>query len=84
MSKKLYIYEDRSPVSTGYHNGGGLVVITGDDPQTVWEKSDEYADIVQYRGKDAGKADLSQPDRVIDVPDSEPDALYVFPDAGCC
>ena len=82
--KKLYIYEYISPISTNYHDGGGLVIVTDGDPQAAWEKTNNYAEIVRRFGKDCEKADLSQPDRVIDVPDSEPDVVYVFLDAGCC
>ena len=80
MTKKLYVFENVAPVSSAYHDGGGLVIVTSGDPIVAWRGSDSYS-----RGE-YGKeeADLSNPDMVYDVADDAPDAVIVFPDAGCC
>lgn len=72
MNKKLYIYEEAAcDVTDSYHGGGGVVIITAGDPQEAWEA-----------GNNAG--DLGDPDRVIEVPATENDAVIIFPDSGCC
>lgn len=72
--KKLYIYEYVDDVSNNYHSGGGLVIITSGNPSDVWR--------AERRNPD--REDLGEPDRIIDVADTEADAVYPFQDAGCC
>lgn len=77
--KKLYVFENPlCTVSDRWHSGGGIVIVTGADnnPSDVWRISP------QRETNDDGE--LGDPDYVYDVPDSSPDAVIVFPDAGCC
>lgn len=81
--KKLYIYEDLDEITDSWHDGGGVVIVTGGDPDEAWR-----ADVAK-RYEDASfqpklLTELGEPARVIEVPDTEEDSVLVFPDAGCC
>ena len=77
MSKKLYIYESVDGLTTMYHDGGALLILTDRDPQAELEAADDWTE----RHK-APK--LGDPDRVIEVADTEENSVLIFPDAGCC
>ena len=76
--KKLYIFENPlCEVTTRWHSGGGIVIVTdSDNPSDVWRISS------QRESNDDG--DLGDPDYVYDVSDDSPDTVIVFPNAGCC
>lgn len=89
MSKKLYIYEYVSKITTSWHDGGGLVIVTAGDPSDAWR--DENERIAAEHPSNRIHLDpkyiiqeLPEPDRVIEVPDDTPDMVMTFPDAGCC
>jgi hypothetical protein len=82
MSKKIYIYEYVDELTTNYHDGGGLVIITGADPQEALDN--ERAELAEKHGAKLRLTKLPEPDRVIEIPDTEQDAIIEFPDTGCC
>jgi len=88
VSKNLYIYNYVSRVTTNYHNGGSLVIITSGDPQNAWveycvRRAEQFAYDKDGELKLA-LTELGEPNRVIAVAGSEPDEIFVFADAGCC
>lgn len=85
MAKKLYVYENAEcAVSTGYHEGGGVIVITAGDPCEAWRASGDYASVTGKYGYPDDKGELGEPDHVIPVPDDTDDLVVAFPDQGCC
>lgn len=86
MSKKLYLYDRVDIVSSAWHKDGGLIIITAGDPQEAYDR-EVFAPLVDESWSGV-KADdqhaLPEPTRVIDLHESEADAVYVFPDSGCC
>lgn len=82
MTKKLYIYDQIDGLTTNYHDGGSLVIVTAGDPQEALD-----ADRTAAYGKFGDKpflTKLPEPDRVIEVADSTPEEVFEFPDSGCC
>ena len=79
--KKLYIYESIDSITGCWHSDGGLVIVTGGDPVDAWAEDVRKLPKSEREGL---RRDLPEPDRVIPVGDGEADAVYVFPDAGCC
>lgn len=89
MSKKLYIYKYVDGITTNYHDGGGLVIISASTPTEAWRANNEriaaeHPSNKVYLDAETIVQELPEPDRVIEVPDSESDAVIVFPNAGCC
>ncbi len=89
MSKKLYVYEYVEKLTTSWHDGGGLVIVTTGDPSDAWQA--ENARIAAEHPSNAVYLDpaqiiqvLPEPDHVYEVPDDSPDAVIKFPDQGCC
>jgi hypothetical protein len=81
---KLYLYKRVIGVTGSFHDEGGLVIITGDDPAVRWDI--HATKVNEFSGTELNTVALytREPDLVLDVPpDTEP-AVYVFPDAGCC
>lgn len=82
----VYIWEDLDHVSDNCHEQGGLVIVAAS-----LERCHELAAMqtVTYSYRNDGvpiqtiKID-KPPTRVIPCGPDEPEALYVFPDAGCC
>jgi hypothetical protein len=82
---KLYIYEYVGGISSSYHDGGGLVIITDRDPADVWREH------VGPAKSSSSSYDLDPetlvgktPDLVLDIGDQSPERIFIFPDAGCC
>ena len=82
MSKKLYVYEYVDGLTQSYHGGGGLMILTAGDPQEALnaQRAAEYA---KY-DDEPFLTELPEPTRVIEVVDTEADAVFEFPDEGCC
>lgn len=88
---QIYVYEDVDVVSMGYHCGGGLVIVTGREPQQVWS---EYVrgeiEATTWKGSPFGT--LEKPvDRLPPYATAvysdytiDRERIFVFPDAGCC
>lgn len=81
---KTYIYKYLSNITTNYHSGGGLLIVTDIDPQDEWNN---YVDVNNY-SVDAWETNfnkfiLPEPDMVYECSATEK-AVFVFEDAGCC
>ena len=89
MSKKIYIYEDVQKVTTSWHDGGGVVIITAGDPSDAWRLNNakiaaEHSSNSVYLDPKHIVQELPEPDLVIEVSEDTQDDVIVFPDAGCC
>ena len=76
----IYIWNYTSPVSTEYHDGGGLLIVADslEDARDQWSKYAADQDLSDE------EAVLSDPDHVFPTSqDAEPQVM-VFLDAGCC
>lgn len=85
--KKLYVYEDLDvcdPGSGAYHTMGGLIVVTAGYPNDVVKAGTGNEYTVRDGETVTVKHGLPEPSHVYVVPDDSPDAVIVFPDAGCC
>jgi len=82
MSKKLYIYNQIDGLTTSYHDGGSLVIITAGDPQIALDASRRKA-YGKY-GDEPFLTNLPEPDRVVVVADATEEEIFEFPDSGCC
>ncbi len=83
---KTYVWEYVSEITTNWHNGGGLLIITDGDPQTKWnEYRQEQLDNEEYNA-DSLRTDLPEPSLVYacDFDSGSLFSVMVFPDAGCC
>lgn len=83
MGKKLYVYEslDRcDPASGAWHPEGGLIVVTAGYPNDAVPRGTGNS----FRADGVENYGLPEADHVYDVPDETPDAVIVFPNAGCC
>jgi hypothetical protein len=83
---KTYVWEYVSEITTNWHNGGGLLIITDGDPQTKWnEYRQEQIDNEEYNA-DSLRTDLPEPSLVYacDFDSGSLFSVMVFPDAGCC
>ena len=80
---KAYVWEYTSDVTTNYHSGGGLLIVTERDPQQVW---DEYRTepIDDYYADNELTVELPAPDLIYEVTGDAEEKLVVFPDSGCC
>jgi hypothetical protein len=82
---KTYVWEFVSQVTTDWHNGGGLLIITDIDPQDQWK---EYRENKINHGESWESWDkltekLPEPDFSYDCY-ADFRGVWVFPDAGCC
>ena len=80
-----YIYEDPTfSVSSNYHSGGSVLLITDDDPNAA------LARLLPYREQSWGgpwgvrEGEEFEPTASYELANPEPERLFVFPDAGCC
>ena len=74
----IYIWDYTSPVSTEYHDAGGLLIVAESLTAARHQWSKYAADW------DIGEAVLSDPDHTFPTSqDAEPQVM-VFVDAGCC
>jgi hypothetical protein len=83
---KTYVWEYVSEITTNWHNGGGLLIITDGDPQIKWnEYRQEQLDNEEYNA-DSLRTDLPEPSLVYacDFDSGSLFSVMVFPDAGCC
>lgn len=87
---KIYIYKDVSPVSTSWHDGGGVIITTDRTPQEAWT---QYWDDVIIKNRDDSfykekyieiqKSVLGDADKVYETNANE-EQVIIFEDAGCC
>ena len=66
---KLFIWESLDGLTDSYHDGGGLVVVA--------EDLDKAKTMNEAIGDNL-------PDKVYDLKGKNEEAVYVFPDSGCC
>lgn len=66
---KLFIWDYLCELTDSYHNGGGLVVVA--------------EDLDKAKALNGAIGD-NPPDRVYDLKGKNEEAVYVFPDSGCC
>lgn len=87
---KIYVYDNVDVVSMEYHCGGGLVIVTGREPQQVWS---EYVRAQIEETTWGGPfGTLEDPADRLPYPASaiyedytiDRERIFVFPDAGCC
>lgn len=77
-AKKLYVYDYVDGVTSNYHDGGAVLIVTDRDPQAELETMpNEWTD-----SRPAPK--LGDPDLVLDVSPESENAVRIFPDSGCC
>lgn len=85
MGKRAYVYQyPDCRLTDNWHSGGGLLIVTSDDPEEVWKASPQYRELAGYRHEETEPERLGAPDHVLEVADDTADLLIVFPDAGCC
>jgi hypothetical protein len=78
----VYIWEDLDELTTNWHSDGGLVVVADD--------LEMARHLMRNKGEgwwplpDGCEAFNKDPDRTIPCADTEPVAVFVFPNAGCC
>lgn len=93
---KLYIYKNVDDITVNYHSGGGLLIITEQEPIQCLR---HYFEIDRSARKQAGddwylkdatqlcetwqNKSLPEPDYVLDV-NCNSDLVVIFPDGGCC
>lgn len=71
---RIFIWKRIKEGLTYYdHSGGGLVVVAESLPAAL-----------VAAGAQTASTPSTLPDAVYNVEDSVPEAVYVFPDAGCC
>lgn len=81
----LYIWEDTSPVSGAYHDGGGIVIVAEslDAARKLWDShasdEDDYIFV-----RDAHKATEPPPDVAYHLAGVNEPRVFAFPDSGCC
>lgn len=83
---KTYVWEYVGGITTNWHDGGGLLIITDGNPQDKWnEYRQEQIDNEEYSA-DSLRTDLPEPSLVYacDFDSSSLFSVMVFPDAGCC
>ena len=73
---KQYVWKYQNPITTEWHSGGGLMIITNGSYQELWNK------YFHDNGLE-GLATLDEPDFVWNV-DATEERIIVFPDVGCC
>ena len=81
---KIFIWNDTDPVSSNYHDDGGLLIIASDliRARELWS---EYVDNLDEWGKfeDKSAAHDDPNHTYFTDPDTE-ETVLVFPDSGCC
>ncbi len=87
---KIYIYKSVSPISTNWHDGGAVTIITDREPQEAWKAHwqgviDDDSDSKYYAEQYLAiqKAELGEPDFVYGT-DATEEQVLIFEDAGCC
>lgn len=87
---KLYIWDRLEDVTTSYHSGGGLVIVTDRGPGAAWldyiaaSKTASLSDWNDGADWDELQRDLPAASRQFDLATSEAEAVMVFEDSGCC
>lgn len=71
---KIHIYHYVDELTDNYHSGGSAVVITDGDPLAMLNAK-RSADLTPLTGIAA--------DLVLNT-DAEDEAVFIYPDAGCC
>lgn len=71
---KVFIWNSLDHVSYSYHSNGGLVVVA----QSLERAKELCAE------KDAAVSIDQDPSLALDVTEDAVEAVFVFPDAGCC
>lgn len=77
-TKKLYVYDYVDGVTTNYHDGGAVLIVTDGDPQAELEAMPN-----EWTEKRPAPT-LPEPDVVLDVASESENAVRIFPDSGCC
>jgi hypothetical protein len=91
---KLFVWEDVTPVSDRYHNGGGLVVIAEDlkAARKLYAKElekigrDSYSEepILIAKKDEKHSALKITPSYIGEMRGDNVARVFTFPDAGCC
>ena len=68
---KIWIFTDLNHVSSRWHENGGLVVVAQDLASAKIMVEQSEADVSDWKKAHRGETTLKE-------------ALYIFPDAGCC
>lgn len=81
----VYIWDYASPVSTAYHDGGAVLVISDSvsSARDLWLHSDE-AQKIRARGNNPDTALAGEPDHVIPTVETQEARMMFFLDTGCC
>ena len=78
--KNVYVWDYVSGLTTHWHDGGGLLILAADMDRAKElfqiEASKEHTYLLRFP-EDA-------PTSSWEVSDNEEDAIFVFPDSGCC
>lgn len=85
----VYIYEHLDRITTSWHDGGSVVIVTDRDPQDAWH--DRLERVATEHPSNAVYLDdaeivqvLPEPTRVIPTDAGEAEHVYIFKDSGCC
>jgi hypothetical protein len=91
---KLYVYENVDPVSTNYHSGGGVVIVTDREPEEAWADyvrdafpittDDRNYDRIDKHEQERFFDGLTAPQFIAELAEDTPEMVTVFPDSGCC
>lgn len=85
---RTYIWKYLDRISNQWHNGGGLVIITGHNPDYDWKSyKSQMVENAEYKWEKEDweklRDDLPEPDFVYECESIAPKVL-VFGDNGCC
>ena len=83
---KVHVWDYVEELTSNYHSGGGLVIVTDKDPQEEWD-----AYVTDYNNETSNRYGhyptdivLPAPDVVYEVTGDVSSKVFVFPDSGCC
>lgn len=72
---KTYVWEYVGGLTTNWHNGGALLIITDGDPQDEWKQyRSNQEDLTEELPEPSFSYDCTAPFK----------GVWVFEDAGCC
>lgn len=82
---KTYVWEYVSGITTNWHSGGGILIITDIDPQDEWKeyRHNTIASGESWNDNESIVKELPEPDFSYDCA-ADFKGIWVFPDAGCC
>ena len=80
-----YVWQGVAGITTDYHNGGGVLIVTAGDPRKAWREHAEETNARKGQwGEDLDPAALDEEPSHTFPASHNGDLMVIFPDAGCC